>query len=311
MKVLIVDDSPQSLAVAQARLAKDGLEVLLADNGQAGLDLVRREKPDLVLLDIDMPEPGGFEVCKAIKQDPNLSMIPIIFLTGTDDVESKIQGLDLGAVDYVTKPFNVFELRARVRTALRTKRLQDLLLAYSHIDPLTELWNRRAILARLDQEWARYERYRSPVALVLADLDRFRAINEGFGHNVGDQLLQAVARALAEQCRKTDLAARFGGEEFLIIVPEQQVQTARELAERCRRKIEEVRLNIDGTTVQTTASFGVADNTDVKSAKDMLDRADDALYRAKSKGGNRTEIQSSEAVVDADDAAAILPKGSR
>lgn len=291
MRVAIIDDSKESAAVAQARLAKEGLEMLWADSGRAGLELVRREKPDLVLLDIDMPDMSGFDVCRALKQDAELCMTPVIFLTGSDDTDSKIRGLDLGAVDYVTKPFNAFELRARVRAAIRTKRLQDLLMAYSHIDPLTELFNRRALMERLHQEWARYERHGAPLSIILADLDHFKTVNDRFGHSVGDRLLQEVAKVFAEGCRKSDTPARQGGEEFAILVPEEDARGAADLAERFRKKVAEVRVDADGTTVQTTASFGVADATGLSCVADFLDRADDALYRAKANGRNRTEIQ--------------------
>ncbi len=144
MKILVIDDSPDALAVAKARLARENLDVLCAGGGVEGLQIARRERPDVILLDLDMPDMSGFEVCRRLKADAELCMIPVIFLSGSGSLSDKVKGLDLGAVDYVTKPFDGVELQARVRAALRTKRLQDLLTKYAQIDPVTELWNRRA-----------------------------------------------------------------------------------------------------------------------------------------------------------------------
>ncbi|KKL08451.1 hypothetical protein LCGC14_2575720, partial [marine sediment metagenome] len=178
MRVLIIDDSPQALAIAKAHLAKEGLEVLCADNGRAGLATAKSCNPDLILLDLEMPDVSGFDVCRALKAAGDVCMVPIIFLTGSEDVEDKVRGLDMGAVDYVTKPFDAFELRARVRAALRTKRLQDLLIEHAQIDPLTELWNRRALMDRLSQEWSRLQRHGGSLAFVMADLDHFKRVND-------------------------------------------------------------------------------------------------------------------------------------
>jgi diguanylate cyclase (GGDEF)-like protein len=271
-------------------LAKEGLGILSAASGKAGLEIARRDKPDLILLDVDMPDMSGFDVCRTLKQDLDLCMIPVVFLTASDNTDDKIKGLDLGAVDYVTKPFNAFELRARVRAALRTKRLQDLLIQYSHIDPLTELWNRRALMERLRQEWARYRRHGVPFAVIVADLDNFKSVNDRFGHSIGDQLLQEVGKVFIEQSRDCDLPVRHGGEEFAVLLPGECAEGATHLADRCRQKVEEIRLTAENdTAVQTTASFGVADITGRSSGEDLIKRADEALYQAKSRGRNRVE----------------------
>jgi len=167
MKTLIIDDSPDALVVAKARLVKENLDVICAGGGKEGLKMANQERPDLILLDLDMPDMSGFEVCRQLKADAELCMIPVIFLTGSGSLADKIKGLDLGAVDYVTKPFDGIELQARVRAALRTKHLQDLLTKYTQIDPLTELWNRRALEKRLLQEWAKIQRYGGSFAALL------------------------------------------------------------------------------------------------------------------------------------------------
>ena len=292
MKVLIIDDSPDALALAKVRLGGEGLELLCADGGRAGLETASRERPDLVVLDVDMPDMSGFDVCRALKADGELCMIPIIFLSGSGGREDKIEGLNLGAVDYVTKPFDAFELRARVNVALRTKHLQDLLIEHARVDPLTDLANRRGLMERLQQEWARIQRHGGELSFILGDVDNFKQINDTCGHPVGDKVLQAVAGAIAGQCRSIDLPSRYGGDEFAIVVPDETAPAAATLAERCRQAIEDIRLTAGGETVCTTASFGVADAESADSPEAMIRQSDEALYRAKAAGRNRVETGS-------------------
>ncbi|MEN6459182.1 MAG: diguanylate cyclase [Thermoguttaceae bacterium] len=294
MKVLIIDDSPDALLVAKARLAKEELDVVCAEGGAVGLETAREEMPDLILLDVDMPDMSGFDVCRALKADAELCMIPVLFLSGSITPEDKVLGLDLGAVDYVVKPFDAFELRARVRAALRTKHLQDLLIEHAHIDPLTGLPNRRALMERMRIEWARIERHGGQMSFIMADLDHFKDINDRFGHQVGDKLLQETAAALAGQCRQTDLPARYGGEELAIVVPDEIAENAAHLAERCRRKIEKSCVVVHNGLAQITASFGIADSRGLESPEALIQRADEALYRAKEAGRNRLETHRSE-----------------
>jgi two-component system, cell cycle response regulator len=289
-KLLIVDDNLDSLEVAKARLQRENLDISCADGGKAGLEMARSLRPDLILLDLEMPDMSGFEVCHALKADPDLCMIPILFLTGSSTAEDKIKGLDLGAVDYVTKPFDAFELCARVRAALRTKHLQDLLIEHASIDPLTGLPNRRALLERLQNEWARLERHGGRLALIMADVDHFKQVNDTYGHHIGDRVLQEVARAIAQQCRELDRPARYGGEEFAIVVPHETAAGAASLAERCRHGVADVRVSVGTEAVRTTASFGVADVTGLQSSETLLKHADEALYRAKDAGRNTVAL---------------------
>jgi two-component system, cell cycle response regulator len=286
MKLLIIDDSVDALEVAKARLAKENLNVTCAEGGIAGLDRARREKPDLILLDLEMPDMCGFDVCRALKADAELCMIPVLFLTGSATAEDKVRGLDLGAVDYITKPFDAFELCARVRAALRTKHLQDLLIEHAHIDPLTGLPNRRALMERLQREWSRLQRHGGRLSCIMADIDHFKRINDSYGHHIGDKVLHEVAQAIARQCREVDMPARYGGEEFVVVVPDETVAGAERLAERCRREVAKVCVAIRGEKLETTASFGVADATCAPSPETLLKLADEALYRAKSEGRN-------------------------
>jgi diguanylate cyclase (GGDEF)-like protein len=289
---LIIDDNVDALEVAKTRLSKENLDIVCAEGGISGLDMARREKPDLILLDLEMPDMSGFDVCRALKSELDLCMIPVLFLSGSTTAEDKVKGLDLGAVDYVTKPFDTFELRARVRAALRTKHLQDLLIEHAHIDPLTGLPNRRALMERLRVEWSRIERHGGRLSFIMADIDHFKQINDIYGHHIGDQMLQEVAAVIARQCRKLDMPSRYGGEEFGIIVPEESVAGAKILAERCRKNIEEASVTVKGERIRTTASFGVADAADLTATQTLMKRADDALYEAKNAGRNQVKTNS-------------------
>ncbi len=287
MKILIIDDNPDSLEIAKSRLKKEYPDILCEEGGKAGLETAKREKPDLILLDIDMPGMSGFDVCRALKAEPELCMIPVLFLSGLVSAEDKIKGLDLGGVDYITKPFDTFELQARVRAALRTKNLQDLLIEYAHIDPLTGLPNRRALTERLKQEWARMTRYGKSFSLIMADIDHFKMVNDKYGHPIGDQLLQEIAKLIEKQCRITDLPARYGGEEFTVIVAEETAANAANLAERCRQDIENLRLPVKNDTVRVTASFGIAEANSLSTPETLIENADEALYEAKLAGRNK------------------------
>jgi diguanylate cyclase (GGDEF)-like protein len=286
MRVLVVDDSQDALLIARARLADEGLEIHWAGGGTEGLEAAQRIKPDLVLLDIDMPDLSGYDVCRAMKGEPDLCMIPVIFLSGCDGLEDRVKGLDIGAVDYVTKPFDAFELRARVRAALRTKRLQDLLTERAHFDPLTELPNRRALDDDLQREWGRLQRHCGCFSLIMADVDRFKLVNDTCGHPAGDDVLRGVARAIAGQCREIDLAARYGGEEFAIVVPHEEASGAVHLAERCRVAVQDLSVRAAGHAIRVTASFGVADTLGAASIQALIVRSDANLYRAKQAGRN-------------------------
>ena len=290
MKLLIIDDDPLALAVAKVRLSKEGVDICCAEGGRAGLEAARREPPDLIVLDMDMPDLPGFDVCRAMKVDPKLQFVPVIFLTASDKRQDKVEGLDLGAVDYVTKPFDPFELRARVRAALRIKHLHDLLIHQAHIDPLTELSDRAALMDRLACEWDRLRQRGGSLCLIVADMDHFREVNERFGHHVGDQLLREVADAFVRRCGTADLPARYGGEIFAILAADRDQTGALALAERCRQGVEALSLDVDGQTAQCTASFGVAASADCPDSEALFRTAQEALHRAKDAGRNRVEF---------------------
>jgi two-component system, cell cycle response regulator len=296
-KILIVDDNPDALAVAKTRLAKECLDIACADGGLAGLESAKRDKPDLILLDVEMPDISGFDVCRALKSDPDMCMIPVLFLSGSGTAEDKVKGLDLGAVDYVTKPFDSFELRARVRAALRTKLLQDLLIDRAHIDPLTGLPNRGAMMERLQREWARSRRHDGRLAFIMADIDHFKKINDAHGHSIGDLALQEAAKAISASCREVDLPVRYGGEEFGIIVPDETASDALHLAERCRASVEQIQIPLRTGIVRFTTSFGATDSSAADSIEELIECADQALYEAKNSGRNAVRVYREKAPI--------------
>jgi two-component system, cell cycle response regulator len=294
MKVLIIDDSPEAIALVKVRLSKDGLDVVCADCGKEGIKAVRRERPDLILLDVDMPDMTGFDVCRMLKAEPDLCMIPVVFLTASDTAEDKVKGLNIGAVDYVTKPFDAFELQARVNAGLRTKYMQDLLSERASVDPLTGLANSRAVNARLAEEWARVERHGRSLSLIIAEMDRFERINSIYGRAAGDRALQVTSETIASQCRQVDMPARCDAGEFFIIVPDEIAKNAAVLAERCQSRVSKMNLKVNDEEIWVTVSFGIADSDGKSGVKDLIESARQALLVAQRTGGNRVVIEASQ-----------------
>ena len=285
-KILVIDDSATSQSIIRSVLKDEPVQVAAANNGNDGLRLAKSEKPDLILLDVEMPAPDGFEVCRQLKQDPETLAIPIVFLTGASSTEQKVRGLDLGAVDYVIKPFDPAELCARVRASLRSKYMFDLLSHKAMIDGLTGIWNRAFFDQRLASEISLAKRHGTPFSLVMADVDKFKSINDSHGHAFGDRVLRAVSYVLSHSCRKEDIVCRYGGEEFAVLTPMTALGGAVTLAEHLRQAIAEQILPHRGEKVQVSSSFGVAELGSLDPAT-IVERADGALYQAKAEGRNR------------------------
>jgi diguanylate cyclase (GGDEF)-like protein len=246
----------------------------------------------VILLDVMMPKMDGYEVCTRLKTDPATADIPVIFITGMDETEAESRGLELGAVDYVTKPFKPVVVRARVHNHVELKRARDRLLALAATDGLTGLANRRRFDEALQSEWKRLQRTGSELGLIMLDIDHFKPFNDTYGHLAGDDCLRNVAGVLAgEMLRGPDVAARYGGEEFACILPETTLAGAVAVAERIRAGIEALGIPHSGSKVVpvVTASLGVISVlcTGVTRPEDLLLAADACLYRAKSEGRNR------------------------
>jgi len=276
MKILIVDDDPDMRAMIKAYLVNAGYAVFEAESGSAGLKKAGEITPNLILLDINMPGMDGLEVCRKLRGDPK-NVFAIIMLTA--DETSEVAGLESGADDYIMKPFKKAALLARVRRSLESAgQRQDAI-----VDSLTGVFNRRGMGNFLAQEEERALRYNRPLAAIMVDIDHFKQVNDLHGHDVGDRVLIELARILRQTCRKSDLLARWGGEEFAVLLPETNAENAIVFAEKARVKI--AAHHFQGVE-RLTASFGVAEHRKAAAA-DMMKRADLALYRAKQEGRNR------------------------
>lgn len=297
--ILVIDDSPEIHDLLEVRLRPEAVRLLHVTSASKAMDTALSCRPDLILLDLDMPGISGMELCQALKADPSTSLIPIIFLTGTSDVQTKVRGFDLGAVDYVIKPFDTAELRARVRAALRTKRYLDLLSARAQIDGLTGLYNRSYFDRQLEQEISAASRYGRRVSLALIDLDHFKQVNDTFGHPFGDLVLQRCGEAVLACVRSTDAACRYGGEELAVVMTETPLDRARTAAERIREQIASIPLSPRGTPFSVTASIGLA-STELFAPSSrltpmaLLEAADQALYEAKRGGRDRVCVARGE-----------------
>ena len=289
--VLIVDDAPSNLAILTETLRAE-FDVRIANSGAQALRLVDENPPDLILLDIVMPDMDGYEVCRRLKARAATRNIPIIFLTAKGDVSDETMGLALGAVDYIVKPVSVPIVQARVRTHVELKRRGDLLETLSMRDGLTGIANRRRLDDCLGRAWRQAVRSATPMALVMADIDYFKAYNDTYGHMAGDECLKAVARTLTGALnRPGDLAARFGGEEFVMVLEDTDIGGTLHLAEAMRAAVEALGLEHAGSSVArvVTITLGAACTvpTTATTAEALLCLADRKLYEAKQAGRNR------------------------
>lgn len=293
-RVLIIDDVPNNIEVLGEALSQD-YDVRFACSGQEGLTMAMADPPDVILLDVVMPEMDGFEVCRRLKDLDDLQNIPVIFVTARDAEEDQGIGLSLGAVDYITKPFNPALVRMRVRNHAESKRRADLLASLAMIDGLTHLPNRRRFDEQLELEWKRCQRDSLPLSLLLMDIDDFKGFNDRFGHGEGDSCLQRVAEALAKAAhRPTDLLARYGGEEFVALLPDTDALGAWQVAERLRVAVEALGIPHApaGAGRVVTLSVGYATREPDSEAaattpEALLNAADEQLYAAKRDGRNR------------------------
>jgi diguanylate cyclase (GGDEF)-like protein len=290
--ILVVDDSPINLKVVSITLDAIGYSMTFANNGFQAIERFKSAQPDLVLLDLMMPEMDGLEACDALKAlNPE---IPIIFLTASHEQEHLLKAFAQGAVDYLTKPFNKPELVARVKTHLMLKyAFNELKLALVEMerlaktDGLTGLLNRRALFETATQEFSRAQRYERALSVLMLDIDHFKRINDTYGHQVGDVVIQEIAAVLKGTLRETDFIGRYGGEEFAVILPETSLEQAFEVAERIRCQISDRLIVNDSTNLQVTVSLGIATlKAGMGTIDEMLKQADQALYQAKFNGRN-------------------------
>ncbi|WP_088889911.1 GGDEF domain-containing response regulator [Leptolyngbya ohadii] len=328
--LLIVDDHLDNVRSLALLLSDSGYLVRKATSGEMALETIQIAKPDLVLLDVRMPEMDGYEVCERIKANPNTCDVPIIFLSASNDTDDKIQAFEVGGADYVTKPFQAEEVLARVRhqvTILQQKqqlqqqqqqlalqnyqlrqeikqreqleaKLQQANLQLQHMantDSLTQLANRRCFDAVLQQEWQRLKREQQPLSLILCDIDYFKQYNDLYGHPAGDVCLERVAQAIAGCVnRSADKVARYGGEEFAVILPNTDLAGAVSIVEAIRATLESLQIPHTGSVIAAhiTLSLGIACliPTSNSSCQELLAATDAALYRAKQQGRNTWRV---------------------
>ena len=297
MRILIADDEPVSRLLLQRTLERMGHEVVAVSDGTAAIAaLLAPDGPRLAILDWMMPGTDGLAVCREVRQHAE-SYLYLILLTSRESVDDMVAGLEAGADDFLTKPFNESEMRARLRSGTRVLDLQAGLLAaqealrqYATLDHLTGLWNRRMILEQLDREVSRVVRDRRTLTIAMLDIDRFKDVNDRFGHATGDAVLRDVAAAIKTQLREYDFVGRYGGEEFILLLPGCEAQDGCAIANRVRAKISSEPVRHGDLVIPVTVSLGVASTESVGvHLPELLEAADAALYRAKANGRDRVE----------------------
>lgn len=286
--VLIIDDSKDVHRLLKARLRQEDLDFASAESGANGIQLAIDLQPSLILLDLDMPGMDGYEVLRALKDSKTTRDIPVIILSGMQGANDKVTAFDLGAVDYVTKPFDLAELRARVRSSLRLNQLVRMLAQRAQIDGLTGLWNRAYFDRRWSEEYSRTARYGHPLGLALLDVDHFKSVNDTFGHPAGDAVLMGLAKLLVRGLRSSDVACRYGGEEFAIIMPDTSPEAARQTCERLRQSLEGLTWpRHPERKVTMSIGFVGTDRVPSVSAERWIELVDQCLYAGKRGGRNR------------------------
>jgi two-component system, cell cycle response regulator len=302
--ILIAEDNAVSRKLMEMTLRQAGYEVVSAANGREAFKVFKERFFPIILTDWGMPEMDGLELCRAIRENPTDGYVFIFLITGRDSKKDIIVGLEAGADDYLTKPFDRSELIARLKTALRILELEKSLKdAYEKIrilsitDKLTDCYNRTYMDEYLSKEIIRTTRYRRPISLVMTDIDHFKRINDSYGHQAGDLILKNFVTWIKESIRKdVDWIARYGGEEFLIVMPETDFESAMSSAERLRKSVSESITSYEEKDIRITASFGVAGfkpsaENNTFPYESIIDKADKSLYQAKNEGRNRVRGQ--------------------
>lgn len=292
-RILVVDDVPANVEILSFHLGDEGYDVLEAQSGEQALSLLNADDADidLVLLDVMMPVMSGLDVLAQIKRNIETEHIPVILVTANAEDQNVAEGLDMGAFDYIIKPYSLLVLLARVRAALREKERQDLLEKWATTDPLTDLFNRRHFFELAERELERCRRLQSDLSFILLDIDYFKQVNDKYGHLMGDTVLITLAKELKKQLRKVDFCCRYGGEEFVLCLPDTPQQGTVDVAERIRLQIEKLEFSTpDGEEFSVRISLGVATRKNEDNVEVILKRADDALYEAKQAGRNQTKV---------------------
>jgi diguanylate cyclase (GGDEF)-like protein len=286
--VLVVDDDPDKRMLLMVALQMAGYEVRTANDGEEGLLAVESYQPDLIITDVMMPKMDGYELARRVRANPLTRFVPIIIQTAArNDAQDQRRGSEVGALGYITDPTDIDLLLARARTLLDFKRYLDTCEEEAFTDHLTGLANRRRFERQLEREVSRTLRYNRPFCLLLLDIDNFKEVNDTYGHDAGDEAIRRIALTLQAGTRGIDLAARIGGEEFAVILPETEFEGGVDVAERLRVAIRETEIPMAG---HITASFGVGEfPLCAATGRELMSLADAALYEAKRQGRDRVE----------------------
>jgi diguanylate cyclase (GGDEF)-like protein len=302
IRILVVEDSPTQAQMIELILKEEGFSVDVSYQGLEGINAFEVLKPDLVILDIILPDVDGFTVCRRLKNNMK-KYTPILMLTSRDETEDRVDALELGADDYMVKPFESREFIARIRVLLRIKRLQDELQAMLEkereslkilkrvalVDHLTEVYNRHYFSEVLASEFEKAKRYENPLSCIIIDVDFFRDFNTRYGHDMGDWVLKETAATVKDCLRHADVLARYGGDEFVALLPMTEERDAAYTAERLRRAVSEKSWESDAGELDVSITLGVACTVGLTCScgEDLIKRADKALYQAKEEGRNR------------------------
>jgi len=301
-KILVVDDAEINVEVLLELLSEE-YDVMAALDGEMALEIASEDEPDLILLDIMMPKMDGFEVCRKLKVNSTTKDIPIIFITAKVDEDAIEKAYDLGGTDYVTKPFKPKELLARVKKELKLQELiynlqasKEELIILASTDSMTKLYNRRYFSTTSVHIINLAKRDKTDTSVIMIDIDKFKAINDTYGHQVGDDVIILLAQKLQDYARHSDIVCRYGGEEFVLLLPETSIEGALVIAEKIRLHVENMSVEAGEHQLKFTVSIGISqinikDDINIESA---LHRADTALYEAKTSGRNRVCIESNK-----------------
>jgi diguanylate cyclase (GGDEF)-like protein len=300
-RIVLIDDDPAIVRLLVKVLGTKGMEVIPCATGAEGLAALERNEWELCLLDRGLPDFDGIEICRYVKANARFDARQVIMLSGYSSIDARVEALNLGADDYITKPFHPIELLARVNASRRVVEMQQQLVdmarqleELSVRDHLTGIFNRRHFGATLDHVFDHSNRYHRPLSMAIIDVDRFKDINDAFGHQAGDAVLAEVAKRFSGSVRSSDVLARYGGEEFVVLLPETQLDDAVTFGEKLREAVASVPVPIaEGRTLPVTVSVGAASlaHTRFDSPSEMIAAADQALYRAKRNGRNRVEAE--------------------
>jgi len=298
-RILVVDDVPANIEILLALLG-DTYEVLVAIDGETALEIADEEQLDLILLDIVMPEMDGYSVCEALKKSVKTKEIPVIFITAVTDEVSIERAYEVGGIDYVTKPFKPKELRARIKRELQMQALiKDLAQSQRELerlattDALSGLYNRYYFSQISNELLLLAQRNKRAMSVIVLDIDHFKKINDMYGHSVGDEVIKHIAKTLQGATRKSDIVCRWGGEEFLLLLPDTDGKGAYTIAQNIRKTIEQSEVSVTRkVTIKYRASFGVSivESSDAQGVDKAINSADKALYKAKQLGRNRVHM---------------------